>query len=210
MGSMDATGNKAVGRRVTADPPVAPGRACYKPRRVRAGSSPLVIAHMAVESARLVAGNEVTATMPAAGFRERAGYHRTRTTRCPSMGAVRVPGSTRHQDARMSLVFVSGSDWPPAPARFNAPRGGLRAAGICNQFVAAQVEETEPRSAAGLRPGRRDSVDTWGGSRAAETRAAGEKPAPTSPGALRPLTTHVTPPRPRQAAESSFSARGTR
>ena len=145
MGSMDATANKAVGRRVTADPPVAPGRACYKPRRVRAGSSPLVIAHMAVESARLVAGNEVTAAMPAAGFRERAGYHRTRTTRCPSMGAVRVPGSTRHQDARMSLVFVSGSDSPPAPARFNAPRGGLRAAGICNQFVAAQVEETEPR-----------------------------------------------------------------
>ena len=41
---------------------------------------------MAVESARLVAGNEVTAAMPAAGFRERAGYHRTRTTRCPSMG----------------------------------------------------------------------------------------------------------------------------
>ena len=89
-------------------------------------------------------------------------------------GAVRVPGSTRHQDARMSLVFVSGSDWPPAPARFNAPRGGLRAAGICNQFVAAQVEETEPRSAAGLWPGRRCSVDAGGGSRAAETRAAGE------------------------------------
>ena len=136
--------------------------------------SPLVIAHMAVESARLVAGNEGTATMPAAGFRKRAGYHRTRTTRCPSMGAVRVPGSTRHQDARMSLVFVSGSDWPPAPARFNAPRGGLRAAGICNQFVAAQVEETEPWSTAGLWPGRRDSVDAGGGSRAAETRAAGE------------------------------------
>ena len=91
-------GDKAGRRRVTADPPVAPGRACYKPRRVRAGSSPLVIAHMAVESARLVAGNEVTATMPAAGFRERAGYHRTRTTRCPRMGAVRVPGSTRHQE----------------------------------------------------------------------------------------------------------------
>ena len=52
--------------------------------------------------------------------------------------------------------------------------GGLRAAGICNQFVAAQVEETEPRSAAGLWPGRRDSVDAGGGSRAAETRAAGE------------------------------------
>ena len=79
------------------------------------------------------------------GFRERAGYRRTRTTRCPRMGAVRVPGSTRHQDARMPLVFVSGSDWPPAPARFNASRGGLRAASICNQFVAAQVEETEPR-----------------------------------------------------------------
>ena len=103
MGSMDAPGYNAGRRRVTADPPIAPGRACYKPRRVRAGSSPLVIAHMAVESARLVPGNEVTATMPAAGFRERAGYHRTRTTRCPSMGAVRVPGSTRHQDARMSL-----------------------------------------------------------------------------------------------------------
>ena len=130
MGSMDAPGYNAGRRRVTADPPIAPGRACYKPRRVRAGSSPLVIAHMAVESARLVAGNEVTATMPVAGFRERAGYHRMRTTRCPRMGAVRVPGSTRHQDARMSLVFVSGSDWPPAPARFNAPRGGLRAAGI--------------------------------------------------------------------------------
>ena len=56
MGSMDATANKAGRRRVTADPPVAPGRACYKPRRVRAGSSPLVIAHMAVESARLVPG----------------------------------------------------------------------------------------------------------------------------------------------------------
>ena len=167
-------GDKAGRRRVTADPPVAPGRACYKPRRVRAGSSPLVIAHMAVESARLVAGNEVTATMPAAGFRERAGYHRTRTTRCPSMGAVRVPGSTRHQDARMSLVFVSGSDWPPAPARFNAPRGGLRAPSIRNQFVAAQVEETEPWSTAGLWPGRRDPVDAGEGSRAAETRAAGE------------------------------------
>ena len=52
---------------------------------------------------------------------------------------------------------------------------GLRAASICpDLFVARQVEETEPRSAAGLRPGRRDSVDTGGGSRAAETRAAGE------------------------------------
>ena len=49
-------GDKAGRRRVTADPPIAPGRACYKPRRVRAGSSPLVIAHMAVESARLVPG----------------------------------------------------------------------------------------------------------------------------------------------------------
>ena len=139
MGSMDAPGYNAGRRRVTADPPIAPGRACYKPRRVRAGSSPLVIAHMAVESARLVAGNEVTAAMPAAGFRERAGYHRTRTTRCPSMGAVRVPGSTRHQDARMSLVFVSGSDWPPAPARFNAPRGGLRAASIRNKRCVSSV-----------------------------------------------------------------------
>ena len=99
----------------------------------------MVIAHMAVESARLVAGNEVTAAMPAAGFRKRAGYHRTRTTRCPSMGAVRVPGSTRHQDARMSLVFVSGSDWPPAPARFNAPRGGLRAASIRNKRCVSSV-----------------------------------------------------------------------
>ena len=89
-------------------------------------------------------------------------------------GAVRVPGSTRHQDARMSLVFVSGSDWPPAPARFNASQGGLRAASICNQFVAAQVEETEPRSAASLWPGRRDPVDAGEGSRAAETRAARE------------------------------------
>ena len=62
MGSMDAPGYNAGRRRVTADPPIAPGRACYKPRRVRAGSSPLVIAHMAVESARLVAGNEVTAS----------------------------------------------------------------------------------------------------------------------------------------------------
>ena len=54
-------------------------------------------------------------------------------------------------------------------------REGLRAASICpDLFVARQVEETEPRSAAGLRPGRRDSVDTGGGSRAAETRAAGE------------------------------------
>ena len=51
---MDAPGYNAGRRRVTADPPIAPGRACYKPRRVRAGSSPLVIAHMAVESARLV------------------------------------------------------------------------------------------------------------------------------------------------------------
>ena len=139
MGSMDAPGYNAGRRRVTADPPIAPGRACYKPRRVRAGSSPLVIAHMAVESARLVAGNEVTAAMPAAGFRERAGYHRTRTTRCPRMGAVRVPGSTRHQDARMSLVFVSGSDWPPAPTRFNAPRGGLRAASIRNKRCVSSV-----------------------------------------------------------------------
>ena len=56
MGSMDAPGYNAGRRRVTADPPIAPGRACYKPRRVRAGSSPLVIAHMAVESARLVPG----------------------------------------------------------------------------------------------------------------------------------------------------------
>ena len=54
-------------------------------------------------------------------------------------------------------------------------REGLRAASIRpDLFVARQVEETEPRSAAGLRPGRRDSVDTGGGSRAAETRAAGE------------------------------------
>ena len=54
-------------------------------------------------------------------------------------------------------------------------REGLRAASICpDLFVARQIEETEPRSAAGLRPGRRDSVDTGGGSRAAETRAAGE------------------------------------
>ena len=193
-------GDKAGRRRVTADPPIAPGRACYKPRRVRAGSSPLVIAHMAVESARLVAGNEVTATMPAAGFRERAGYHRTRTTRCPSMGAVRVPGSTRHQDARMSLVFVSGSDWPPAPARFNAPRGGLRAASICNQFVAAQVEETEPRRRRPVtRPprldGRRGRVA--GGGNARRRR----KLAPTSLGALRPLTAHAAPPGLRQAAQ---------
>ena len=54
-------------------------------------------------------------------------------------GAVRVPGSTRHQDARMSLVFVSGSDWPPAPARFNAPRGGLRAASIRNKRCVSSV-----------------------------------------------------------------------
>ena len=55
------------------------------------------------------------------------------------------------------------------------PREGLRAASICpDLFVARQVEETEPRSAAGLWPGRRDSVDAGGGSRAAETRAAGE------------------------------------
>merc|ERR1719311_1318831 len=96
-------------------------------------------------------------------------------------GAVRVPGSTRHQDARMSLVFVSGSDWPPAPARFNAPRGGLRAARIRNKLVAAQVEETEPRSAAGLWPGRRDSVGAGGGSRAAETSASGAAPSGTEP-----------------------------
>ena len=38
MGSMDAPGYNAGRRRVTADPPIAPGRACYKPRRVRAGS----------------------------------------------------------------------------------------------------------------------------------------------------------------------------
>ena len=50
-------------------------------------------------------------------------------------------------------------------------REGLRAASICpDLFVARQVEETEPRSAAVCR----DSVDTGGGSRAAETRAAGE------------------------------------
>ena len=163
---------------------------------------------MAVESARLVPGNEVTATMPAAGFRERAGYHRTRTTRCPSMGAVRVPGSTRHQDARMSLVFVSGSNWPPAPARSNAPRGGLRAAGICNQFVAAQVEETEPRR---RRPVARPPL--FGGHRG---RVAGggnarrrRKLAPMSLGALRPLTTHAAPPGLRQAAQMHQSTRGT-
>ena len=147
--------------------------------------------------------------MPAAGFRERAGYHRTRTTRCPRMGAVRVPGSTRHQDARMSLGFVSGSDWPPAPARSNAPRGDLRAASICNQFVAAQVEETEPRSRRPVaRPprlgGRRGRVA--GGGNARRRR----KLAPTSLGALRPLTTHAAPPGLRQAAQTHQSTRGTR
>ena len=51
---------------------------------------------------------------------------------------------------------------------------GLRAASICpDLFVARQVEETEPRSAAGQQPGRRSSVDTGRGSRAAETHAAG-------------------------------------
>ena len=54
-------------------------------------------------------------------------------------------------------------------------REGLRAASICpDLFVARQVEETEPRSAAGLWPGRRDLVDAGEGSRAAETRAARE------------------------------------
>lgn len=35
-------------------------------------------------------------------------------------------------------------------------------------------------------------------------------PAKTSLGALRPLTTHVAPPGPRQAAQSHYSTRGTR
>ena len=155
---------------------------------------------MAVESARLVAGSEVTAAMPAAGFRERAGYHRTRTTRCPSMGAVRVPGSTRHQDARMSLVFVSGSDWPPAPARFNAPRGGLRAASIRNQFVAVQVEETSRGAPSACNPA---AATRWtpGEGRGRRKRAPPAKLAPTSLGALRPLTTHAAPPGLRQAAQ---------
>ena len=99
------------------------------------------------------------------------------TERAPLDARGWVPSVFRARPAikmQECLCLCPGSDWPPAPARFNAPRGGLRAASICNHFVAAQVEETEPRSAAGLRPGRRDSVDTGGGSRAAETRAAGE------------------------------------
>ena len=99
------------------------------------------------------------------------------TERAPLDARGWVPSVFRARPAikmQECLCLCPGSDWPPAPARFNAPRGGLRAASICNQFVAAQVEETEPWSTAGLWPGRRDSVDAGGGSRAAETRAAGE------------------------------------
>ena len=65
-------------------------------------------------------------------------------------------------------------------------REGLRAASIRpDLFVARHVEETEPRSAAGLRPGRRDSVDTGGGSRAARVSAARDPP-PVSTESRRP------------------------
>ena len=76
---------------------------------------------------------------------------------------------------RMKIRLTENS-MPETGAKMSTTsREGLRAASVCpDPFVARQVEETEPRSAAGLRPGRRDSVDTGGGSRAAETRAAGE------------------------------------
>ena len=174
MGSMDATANKAVGRRVTADPPVAPGRACYKPRRVRAGSSPLVIAHMAVESARLVAGNEVTAAMPAAGFRERAGYHRTRTTRCPSMGC--RPCSGLDPPSRCKNVSCLCFGLGLAAGAGEVQRAARRPAR--NQYTQQTRCRASRRNRAAVRrrpvARRRDSVDAGGGSRAAETRAAGE------------------------------------
>ena len=93
-------------------------------------------------------------------------------------------------------------------------RGPTRREETCAQRVYAtnslpRKSKKPSRGAAGLRPGRRDSVDAGGGSRAAETRRR-RKLAPTSPGALRPLTTHAAPPGLRQAAQVHKSSRGTR
>ena len=58
-------------------------------------------------------------------------------------------------------------------------RGSTRREEACAQRVYAtnslpRKSKKPSRGAAGLWPGRRDSVDAGGGSRAAETRAAGE------------------------------------
>ena len=197
---MDAPGYNAGRRRVTADPPIAPGRACYKPRRVRAGSSPLVIAHMAVESARLVAGNEVTAAMPAAGFRERAGYHRTRTTRCPSMGC--CPCSGLDPPSRCKNVSCLCFGLGLAAGAGEVQRAARRPAR--NQYTQQTRCRASRRNRAAAPPACNPAAATrWtpGEGRGRRKRAPPAKLAPTSLGALRPLTTHAAPPGLRQAAQ---------
>ena len=88
-------------------------------------------------------------------------------------GAVRVPGSTRHQDARKTLALLR------ARTGRRRRRGPTRREEACAQRVYAtnsspRKSKKPSRGAAGLWPGRRCSVDAGGGSRAEETRAAGE------------------------------------
>ena len=146
--------------------------------------------------------------MPAAGFRERAGYHRTRTTRCPRMGAVRVPGSTRHQDARMSLSLsglglAAGAGEVQRAARRPARSEYMQPLRCRASRRNRAVEHRRPVARPPRLGGRRGRVA--GGGNARRRR----KLAPMSLGALRPLTTHAAPPGLRQAAQMHQSTRGT-
>ena len=108
------------------------------------------------------------------GFRERAGYHRTRTTRCPSMGC--RPCSGLDPPSRCKNVSCLCFGLGLAAGAGEVQRAAREA---CAQRVYAtnsspRKSKKPSRGAAGLWPGRRCSVDAGGGSRAAETRAAGE------------------------------------
>jgi len=146
---------------------------------------------MAVESARLVAGNEVTAAMPATGFRERAGYRRTRTTRCPSMGCrpcsgLDPPSRCKNVSCLCSgLGLAAGAGEARHAARRPARSGYMQPIRCRASRRNRAAERRRPVARPPLLGGRRGRVA--GGGNARRRR----KLAPTSLGALRPLTTHA-------------------